>query len=901
MNSRSALVLCLVLSVSIIPALQLTSAQPTKYTERLDIYTAGSMALWLATFSGPNVTISNPSVVAAESVAGLNSYSLTAMSTASATTGSQLFWPDGYGILKVPFVPSQGAFLTLDASSAGAAQSVVASFDAYIGADFRQVSSSGNSYTYYSSSDFAVSGTYMFKAVPAQMKGLASLFNATTFSALLTPIIILSGEKAGGSFAHSVQIGSTQQSAVSQAGINLPALFSQATANIASSAKSNSTQVVVHSLDGLIQTADPGKVSNHQSNFSGSYTGNIPPGRKFKLNLTLVQDTPVLNTYRVLDRGSAVTNDLISVTVTIKNVAQSGVAQNIAVNESWWKAYPALFQFTSGNASFTIPTLNGGQNVSRVYVLKVVSGDVHDLTLPATPVTYSYIVQGVLFHRSSTLNQVEVRTNSVGPALSIQAGVDISSDSPIGKVGHYVVTVTNIGNGPALNLNVGTNSQQNLPQAGGVWKVTAPLPPPSIMSRNLSSTFTVTWSAPDGSKGSLTSNPASTIFTQSGALIPLLQLTESPIIRPGSLASGKLNITYTMTNLGSANATGVTLTQLFPSGFGCKAVTTGVATCSASGISLNVPSMKPNSNSSGLFSVAFSQQNYVLSPAAMAAGFGSVTLHTSGPTLIVPAGVNAVKSFKSNPVFQGMADPVTIVVSSSGAEPIFNLTASPASDVFTAYSATPPTPKTFAKVDPNGTQSFNYSTTISGVGRHVIGSVPVRFILAGTLEALTVPQGNITIYAPVKASATSVPAAPTEGTSFKFQVVVSNPSPVAVTNVTLTVPIPASDQVVDPGGMQAKGHSLVLNLPTMAAASNTTQTVTLKSGTEVDSVFANSTLTFQYQGATVTGTISIPTVAVGVDVLTRYDFPISLAVLLMLAAAVYIHRRTITVPAPGAK
>ena len=96
-------------------------------------------------------------------------------------------------------------------------------------------------------------------------------------------------------------------------------------------------------------------------------------------------------------------------------------------------------------------------------------------------------------------------------------------------------------------------------------------------------------------------------------------------------------------------------------------------------------------------------------------------------------------------------------------------------------------------------------------------------------------------------------------------------------------------------------HSLVLTLGTMAARSNTTQTITLLSSTDVTSLFVNSTLTFQYQGATVKGIIVIPTVSVGVDALTRYDLPIALAVVVMVAAAVYIHRKSEMVPAPGAK
>jgi uncharacterized repeat protein (TIGR01451 family) len=902
MSSRSALVLCLVLSLSVIPAVQLATAQASnQYSERLDVYTAGSSAFWLATFSGANVTVPK-TVGAVESISGVNSYSLTALQTTSAVPSSQFFWPDIYGVLKVPFVPDQGAFLTVSANSAGDAASAVTSFDAYLGASFSQVSSSGNSYTYFSPSSFAISGPALYERVPSQMRGLASLFNETGFVNLQMPVITLSGERSGGSFVHSVSIGSTATTGVSSGGVNLPALFNQTSASITSSPSSNSTQVVVHALDGLVQTSDHAVVLNHPANFSGSYSVTIPPNRKFSLNLTIIQDTPVLDAYRTLTQGSVASGDFVSVTVVVKNVAQTStaVAQNVAVNDSWWKAYPNLFQLTSGNASFTIPTVAAGQNTSRVYVLKVISSQSEDLTVPAAPVTYTYTAQGQTLHRSTTLNEVEVRTNEQGPALSVQAGMDIPSGTAVGRAGHFLITVTNDGNSPALNLNVANSTQQNL-GTGAVWKVNESLPPPSLVNRNFTRTFTLTWTAPDGSKGTLASNPDGAIFTNSGASLPFLQFTMSPIVVSGGLASGKVNMTYSLSNAGSANATAVTLSQPLPTGMTCKAVTTGSATCGASSVTLNIPSIPPHGNSSGLFSVSFSNDNYVIPPASISTTFGGETFHTAGTSIIVPAGVSATKTFTINPVFQGMQDVADIKVTNTGTAPIFNVTATSTADVFTAIPSTQPTQKTFPRIDPQGSQSFNYSSSISESGNHTIGSVTLKFIVAGFAEQYGLEQGTMTIYPPLSASAQTTPAIPTEGHDFVLKISLTNPAPVAVANVVLTVPIPASDKVVSALGMQAQGHSLVLTLGTMAARSNTTQSITLLSGTDVTSPFVNSTLTFQYQGATIKGVIALPTVSVGVDVLTRYDIPIALAVVIMVAAAAYIHRKSEAAPGPGAK
>jgi hypothetical protein len=67
------------------------------YSEKLDIYTAGSNAYWQASLSPVNA--SRPAIVSSESVSGVSAYELTAIKTASATASSQLFWGDGYKVV----------------------------------------------------------------------------------------------------------------------------------------------------------------------------------------------------------------------------------------------------------------------------------------------------------------------------------------------------------------------------------------------------------------------------------------------------------------------------------------------------------------------------------------------------------------------------------------------------------------------------------------------------------------------------------------------------------------------------------------------------------------------------------------------------------------------------------
>src|SRR6266550_491025 len=121
MKSRSFLAFVLILSLLVVPSVQLTlgaasssssststtttttstsSAPKSPFSEKLDIYTAGSSGYWLVSLSPVNAT--KTAIVAAESVAGMSAYELTAIKSSSAAASAQLFWGDGYRVLKLP-------------------------------------------------------------------------------------------------------------------------------------------------------------------------------------------------------------------------------------------------------------------------------------------------------------------------------------------------------------------------------------------------------------------------------------------------------------------------------------------------------------------------------------------------------------------------------------------------------------------------------------------------------------------------------------------------------------------------------------------------------------------------------------------------------------------------------
>ena len=914
MKSRSFLTFILILSLLVVPCLQVALAASTTSTssststtssstsatsgvsapprsERLDIYVAGSSDFWLTSLNPVNAT--KAGVVAAEGVSGVNAYELMAIKTTSASASSELFWGDGYNILRLgQAIPDSGVFLNITASSQSAAQSAASDFGIYLGANFEQEASSGGNYTFFSPSDFTVAGEIILTSLPTTDQGLAGLWSGPTVASETTPTAILTGVRSGSSFTHTLAYGSTETGAVASNGaLSLAKAVNQATDNFTAAPNAISTKVVIHSLDGLISSTDKATISNHQANFSGTYAFSVPAGTKFKPNVTLLQDPPALTATRIVDTGSANQGGLVSVTLVLRNSGTTGTLQNINMNDNWWTAYPSLFSLSAGNSTVNVPSLAAGQNVSRVYVLKVGSNASQDLTVPAAPVTYSYGVGNVTVAASTKTNQLELRTNDPGAALTITATTDVSSGSPIGKAGHYLVTVRNTGSGPALGLKVLNYTNPTLPQGGATWTFNMSLPLNGLIDRNFTQTFTVSWTTVDGTKGTIVSNPDTVILSHNGILLPLMQFNVAATLSPGVLASGKINATYTLTNVGNAAATKTSVTQTFPPGLVCNGVRNGTATCTASSLALNATSVAPSASVSGVIRMTFSHGNYVGEPGLITTNDSALTLHTAGAAFVVPAGVVVARVDAPNPVFQGENDTVVMQVSNEGTLPVYNVTLLTQADAFdTPISGT--LHAEYPTLGPNTTQSFNYTVGVVTPGNHTTSSVSLSFAFAGFGAQYTVFPGTVLVYKDLRATTSTTPSTPTEGADFSLGVSVQNPSTANVTNVSLSIPIPQGLTILNASsGIAVQGRTISLTFPSLAAGVTSTRQLTLRSQADGSFNLGTGTMTFVYAGKTVKGIVSTPPIVVGVDLLLRYELPIAVAVVMTIAVAVYMHRK----------
>jgi hypothetical protein len=115
---------------------------------------------------------------------------------------------------------------------------------------------------------------------------------------------------------------------------------------------------------------------------------------------------------------------------------------------------------------------------------------------------------------------------------------------------------------------------------------------------------------------------------------------------------------------------------------------------------------------------------------------------------------------------------------------------------------------------------------------------------------------------------------------------------VNVTGVSLSISLPQGLAIVSyPSGVQASGRTLTISIPTLAVGANLTSSIILKADFDGNFSPQAAKLTFEYLGSTLNGVVSTPVIAIGVDALLRYELPIGVAVVLILAVAVYMHRK----------
>jgi len=876
------------------------------YSERLTVFTSGSIALWEMTFTGIN---GSSHLSALESAPGLSWYNISAISTAGWTSDMQVFGPRGYNLLPVPFLPSQGLFLAVGSDSFSDAFAAASALDSYLLTSFVSVSNGTGAYTFYSPISFNdLIPTTLFKFFPTSEGGFANAVSSTFFLSSDSPFIVLEGQKGSSGFNHELVLGSISTSALNgQDQPNLSGYFSSTITSIAASNQSSSSVIQLRFLDGVVQSRDKGAtVTSNTSPFSGSYTLDLSAGKKISaINATVVEQPVVLLATRAIDVGVLRTKDNLTVTLNLRNLSPSDTISKVTFSDTWWNKI-GNFKFLSGN--YTVPTsaIAAGGSVTPVYRLQYTGTAAGSQLIPASVVHYVYQVSGQSFNGTATLNPIML-------SLGTDAPVVYTTVTPVGALGPSVgntqkfnVTVTNVGTLPASSVVVAGQSVAGLAarsgsSPGGSATVSVVQSATGLLGVNSTRSYTATYQNPSGITLNSTSNVVSDTFSHSSMTIGFPQVSVS--LQLSTLSDSQTNVTliFVTTNSGSANVTSFQAAGQLPFGLGCgKTNGTGIS-CSAGRLSLSYPVLKVSANETTTMRYNLSSPaNFVMAPLnfqGQSSGFNETGQSNS---LAIPAGLVLTKQFSPAQLFGGMSSTVSVFASNAGPQQLYNVTVSSAVDSFDTLSSKATLTKTTAALAAGGNNTLSYDVTATQTFGNLTGTPgTAKFYFGGTLFTLSGVNPRVVIYQPLTVTVTTAPATPEEGKNFTISIDIANPSGVDVSNVQFILPIPSGVGLSNLKGATFSSGSLTVGPSDLAAHGTNTATATAVASSGITIPFDKAKLTFSYSGTSINGIVPIGSgIAIGEDVTTRYLIPMAFVFLVMLFTAFYVRRRAApTVPA----
>jgi hypothetical protein len=891
-----------VLAVSVLALILFTAvpvqqaAAQTNYTEKLNAYVAGNSALWYFTFGGVN---GSSKLSALESAPGLTAYNLTMIKTTSWQSDFQVFGPQGYGLLPVPFIPSEGMFLTVASDSFADASAAAKAAEPYLLTSFASYSNGTGTYTFYSPLSFdQLASATLLRLLPTGEGGFVNAISRSSLESTNSPFVILEGVKSSGAVTHNLIVGSISPSAIDSTGRpTVLSYFGSTVTALTASSHSSSSVIQLKFLDGVVRSTDTATVSSDNARFTGSYTLNLAQGKRVsKFNATVVEMPAPLLATRAVNVGVLHTNDIVAVTLTLRNLATAQTITSVSFSDNWWNK-TGVFKFLSGDDTAPTTGIAAGASVTPVYRLQYTGTSTGSVTIPASVVKYSYSVGGFAFNATARLNPIRLSLGTDEPVL-------VTTVAPVGGVGKSVgaqqslnVTVINVGTLPASSVLVAGQSIPGLAARSGTSQVTLTVSAPGLTTANLTKGFSTTYQDPAGTALNSTSNYMPLVFSHSSLKMGSPSLTVA--ISLATLASGGTNLTlsFAVSNLGPVNVTSFRATATMPAGLGCgkvsgkSAATTGV-TCSGGALSINYPVVNASSTLISYMEYNLATPaNFLMGPVkftGMTAGY-SVAGRSNAAS--IPAGLIVSKQFSPTQLFGGMKASVVVKAINSGPLTAYNATVTTSPDSFDSLSGAASLTSGPSSIGSGGNVTFSYGVTTSqSYGNLSATQASAAFFFGGESFSVSGVVPRVNIYAPLSVSISTTPTTPEEGRNFTMTIKITNPTGVDVSNVIFTLPVPSGLGLSRLQGATVAGGVLTFSPGTVAAHGSATATATAVASSGITVPFDRATLTFQYAGATINGILpSKGGIAIAEDVTTRYIIPTAFILLAVFGVAYYVR------------
>lgn len=879
--------------------LQSASAQ-TPYTEKLNVYIAGPNALWYFTFGGVN---GSSSLSAFEATPGLSWYNITAIDTTAWKSDFQVFGPSGYDLLPVPFIPSQGLFLSLGSDSYADASAAASALGSYLFTTFTSLSNGTGTYSFFSPLSFeSVIPNTLFKLVPTSANGFAGALNSLAFEATASPFIVFEGTSSSSGFDHSLVAGSISASALTSGNSpNILEYFGRAIHSLNASKTSSSSVVKITALDGVLKTTDNATVKNDGQKFTGTYTLDMSQGEKLRsINASVSQGSAPLLATRTVDVGVLRTNGDLAVTLSFTNVSPTETITNLTFADSWWNG-TGLFTLLGGNDTVSNTVLAPGSSVTPVYRLEFTGTSAGSVTIPASVVRYQYRVGSMEFNATALLNPITLSLNAneaVVYAILTPLG---GPDQAVGTSQSFNLTVVNVGTLPASSVVAAGHSIAGLAGAsgslpGGSATISLTQTATGLTGTNTTRAYTVTYQDPSGNALSATSNVVSDVFSHSSMNIGFPVLTLSSTVTPFAGGTNDLTLGFAVSDLAQRDVHSFTATGTLPGGLGCGTTIGSGITCSGGRVTIAYPVINVSTTVRDYINYNLTAPaNFIIAPFNYTVNNAGVTTAGWSNAVAAPAGIVLSKQFSPSQLFLGMASQVTASATNKGSQNIYNVTLVSTADSFDSLASASTLTRNIGTLAQGGNLSVSYTVNMSTASTGLKAyAVTATFIFGGMPFSVSGGASAVSVFKPLSVSITTSPSTPEEGKSFVVSFVVKNPSTVSVSNVQFALPLPSGVSLSSLVNAQTTSKLLTVDAASLAPGANITATATAVASSGILIPFEKATLTFSYAGSTVKGiTPTASGIVVSENVVTRYLIPIAFVLVVMLAVAFYLRRAAI--------
>jgi uncharacterized repeat protein (TIGR01451 family) len=875
------------------------------YTEKLNVFVAGSDAVWYFTFGGINGTASLSGL---ESTPGLTWYNITAINTGGWQSDYQVFGPRGYNLLPVPFVPPQGMFLALGSDSYTDASAAAIAIDSYLLTNFVSFANGTGTYTFYSPVSFSnLIPATLLEFLPTARQGFASAISNSTFASTPSPFVVLEGTKGTSGFSHALVVGSIASSALDSAGKpNVVSYFSSGASSIRASSASSSSVIQLRFLDGIVKSSDKNVTATSSSaSFTGSYTLTLAPGKHVsKINATVVQQSAPILATRAVDVGVLRTKDNLSVTLTFQNLSPTLTISKLSFSDNWWSS-SGDFKLLGGNATVSPTSLAPKKTITPVYRLQYTGTTSGSIEIPASVVRYQYQADGLTFNATAVINPIRLslgKDDAVVYAILTPAG---SLGQAVGATQKFNVTVFNVGTLPASSLVVAGQPIAGLAAKtgglpGGSATVQVSQSAGGLTGINFTGSYATTFQDPSGTSLNATTNVVTNVFSHSSMRISDPILTVGVVFNTLSSQETNVKLSFSTSNLAQSNVTAFIAKASLPSGLGCGKVSGKGISCANNQVVLSYRVLNVSSTVLAYMSYNITTSDNYFVPSLAYEGISShANISGRSNPIALPSGLMISKQFATSQLFPGMTTQVTVYAKNSGPLQFYNATLKTTADSFDTLTPSASLSKTANSISPGGNVTLSYQVSMSQSYGNLTGAPPTAsFYLGGTLYTIQGASPKIEIFQPLFVTISTNPTTPEEGKNFTMSILITNPSAVPVSNVIFTLPVPSGLGLSSLQNAQVSGGTLSVSAGSLGPHASATAGVRAIASSGITVPFQNAKLTFTYAGSTLNGVVPKSSgIAIAEDVTMRYVLPTALVLLAVLFVAVYVRKKASSAPA----